>query len=189
MQPTPEHWLPIPGYEGHYEVSDHGRVRSLARMVEQPEKRSYLRRERILKQTAGRRGYMRVTLFREGVGMARPVHQLVLEAFVGPCPEGMEACHWNDVPDNNHVSNLRWDTPSANMRDKVRNGGHHLKNMTHCMQGHEFTEANTYVGANGKRQCRPCAAAGARARRARRAANKAQAIDALLDRRNNLTHP
>lgn len=51
------------------------------------------------------------------------VHQLVLEAFVGPCPAGMEACHFPDRnPSNNSLSNLRWDTHAANAGDQVRHG-------------------------------------------------------------------
>lgn len=51
------------------------------------------------------------------------VHRLVLEAFVGPCPPGMEACHFPDRDrTNNNLSNLRWDTTLANMRDKIKHG-------------------------------------------------------------------
>jgi hypothetical protein len=50
------------------------------------------------------------------------VHRLVLEAFVGPCPAGMEACHNNGVRTDNRLENLRWDTRSANCRDRIRHG-------------------------------------------------------------------
>jgi hypothetical protein len=52
------------------------------------------------------------------------VHRLVLEAFVGPCPDGMEACHIDGDSWNNSLSNLRWDTPLANARDRKRHGSH-----------------------------------------------------------------
>jgi hypothetical protein len=71
-------------------------------------------------------GYLRV-----GVGWANGrqvfarVHTLVLEAFVGPCPEGMLACHDPDhTPTNNNVSNLRWGTQSENMEDAKKHGRH-----------------------------------------------------------------
>lgn len=54
--------------------------------------------------------------------MARMVHHLVLEAFIGRCPEGMYACHNNDIKTDNCLSNLRWDTPEANWGDRFRNG-------------------------------------------------------------------
>jgi hypothetical protein len=62
---------------------------------------------------------MRVNL---GRGCMRYVHRLVLEAFIGPCPHGMEACHWDGRPENNQLSNLRWDTDLANQADSARHG-------------------------------------------------------------------
>jgi hypothetical protein len=51
------------------------------------------------------------------------VHRLILEAFVGPCPEGMETCHFPDInPTNNALENLRWDTRSENTRDQIASG-------------------------------------------------------------------
>jgi predicted XRE-type DNA-binding protein len=53
------------------------------------------------------------------------IHRLVLEAFVGPCPAGMEACHFPDRdPDNNHLENLRWGTKSDNAKDAMQHGTH-----------------------------------------------------------------
>jgi hypothetical protein len=57
-----------------------------------------------------------------GKGAAMYVHRIVLEAFVGPCPTGMVACHADDVKADNRLENLRWDTQSANCHDAVRNG-------------------------------------------------------------------
>lgn len=56
-------------------------------------------------------------------GIAKYVHHLVLEAFVGPRPSGMEACHFPDRnPANNSLSNLRWDTRKSNRNDMVTHG-------------------------------------------------------------------
>src|SRR5262245_39281520 len=61
-------------------------------------------------------GYVRVNLVGDGVNVSRAVHCLVLEAFVGPCPPGMEACHFPDSNRaNNNLSNLRWDTHIENI--------------------------------------------------------------------------
>ena len=72
-----------------------------------------------------RRGYERVGLRQHNRIHWRAVHHLVLEAFVGPRPEGMEGCHFPD-PDkrNNAVENLRWDTPKGNSSDTVKLGRH-----------------------------------------------------------------
>lgn len=50
------------------------------------------------------------------------VHRLVLQAYVGPCPEGLECCHNDGNPSNNKLENLRWDTKQNNVKDKRRHG-------------------------------------------------------------------
>lgn len=69
-------------------------------------------------------GHLRVVPYRaDGTHPMRFVHHLVLEAFVGPCPEGMEACHFPDSdPKNNSLCNLRWGTHADNEADKVVHG-------------------------------------------------------------------
>jgi hypothetical protein len=49
-------------------------------------------------------------------------HRLILEAFVGPCPQGQEACHINGVKTDNRITNLRWDTRKENGADRARHG-------------------------------------------------------------------
>src|SRR5947207_9146057 len=86
-----ERWLPIVGYEGFYEVSDLGWVRSLDRLVGGPQgPASRIFPGRILKQYTQKppRDYPSVNLSRESVPTVCPVHRLVLEAFAGPCPDG-----------------------------------------------------------------------------------------------------
>jgi hypothetical protein len=67
-------------------------------------------------------GHLTLRLTRGGKGHNRMVHRLVLEAFVGPCPPTMEACHSDGNPANNRLENLRWDTKAANAQDKIRHG-------------------------------------------------------------------
>ena len=52
----------------------------------------------------------------------RNIHQLILETFVGPCPEGLEACHNDGNAENNALDNLRWDTKKSNQADRVAHG-------------------------------------------------------------------
>lgn len=131
-----EEWRDIPGYEGYYQASSHGRVRGLDRVIEHSGTGKARIRGRILSPGKRKTGHLIVNLRRGGGARTVPVHRLVLEAFVGPRPEGMECCHWDDNPANNHLSNLRWDTPSSNEQDKIRNGGDHNVNKTHCPRGH-----------------------------------------------------
>jgi len=67
-------------------------------------------------------GYYAVILHNRGATRHAQVHRLVLEAFVGPCPDGHVACHANDVRTDNRLENLRWDTRQANSADAKRNG-------------------------------------------------------------------
>ena len=109
----PERWRGVPGEPG-YAVSDHGRVRSLDRALSDGRTAGGM----MLAATPDQDGYLRVRLR----GRWRRVHHLVLEAFVRARPRGMEGCHGNDVRDDNHLANLRWDTHGENERDKRRAG-------------------------------------------------------------------
>lgn len=111
---TKERWQPIPGFEGHYDVSDMGRVRSHSRLSQGRDLRQHI--------TAG---YHRVSLCAWDLGRqkkAHLVHRLVLTAFVGPCPEGMEALHINGNSSDNRLCNLRWGTRAENVADQVAHG-------------------------------------------------------------------
>lgn len=166
-----ERWLPIPGWEGSYEVSDHGRVRSLDRIVPTSHRRTRMARGRILKPGYVRGVHQFVNLSRkrgDGKATSRYVHQLVLEAFVGPCPSGMEVCHWNDDGTDNRLSNLRYASVSENRYDLVRNGKHHNANKSHCIRGHALTGENVYSPPSGGRQCWTCKRDAKRKRRAER---------------------
>lgn len=61
---------------------------------------------------------------KDGREVRTEVHRIVLEAFVGRCPNGMEACHNNGIPTDNRLENLRWDTHSSNMQDTILHGTH-----------------------------------------------------------------
>lgn len=108
---TAVNWRPVPGWPT-YAVSDNGLVRGP--------------RGWVLKATPMRTGHRRVRLLDGERERWALVHVLVLEAFVGSCPPGMECCHGDGDPDNNRLSNLRWDTHRANMLDAVRHGTHNF---------------------------------------------------------------
>jgi hypothetical protein len=94
---------PVSGFPGYF-VSTNGTVFRALKAV--PQKTSK---------------HLTVGLHREKRQFRKRVHRLVLETFVGPCPDGMEALHEDDDPTNNHISNLRWGTRQQNREDMIRN--------------------------------------------------------------------
>jgi hypothetical protein len=73
------------------------------------------------------------------------IAHLVLEAFVGPCPVGMECCHYDDDKFNNELSNLRWDTHSNNLKDRCRNIGRWNENKGEGNPAAKLTEARVVL--------------------------------------------
>lgn len=109
----------IPGFP-FYRVGDDGSVWTCQKCGRGAGRPGRWRRK--TPKRAGK-GYLWVTLCNGDVRRHEYVHTLVLEAFVGPRPEGMEACHSPDRnPANCAATNLRWDTPSANNLDKIAHG-------------------------------------------------------------------
>ncbi len=75
-----------------------------------------------LKPNRLKQGYQQVTLYRSGKSYYHRTHQMVLTAFVGPCPAGMVGRHLDGNPENNDLSNLVWSTQSVNLADRNRHG-------------------------------------------------------------------
>lgn len=160
-----ERWLDIPGYEGWYQVSDHGRVRGVDRYVPHARYgRQFIAGQLIIPQDNG--------MGRLQVGLRKRqflVHRLVMSVFVGPCPDGMEVCHNNGDPQDNRLCNLRYDTHSGNMQDcKVHGTQAHQQQ---CVNGHRRDEHEQYFW-RGQRFCNTCRLAKIKRANDRRAARK-----------------
>ncbi len=122
-----EEWRDVVGYEGLYQVSNLGRVKSLDRIVKCPNRwggihqlKVSARFMKLVKQP--RCGHFTLVLCRGGCIRGASVHKLVMGAFIGPCPEGMEVCHNDGNPGNNHLANLRYDTHRNNQHDMIHHG-------------------------------------------------------------------
>ena len=110
-----EWWQPVVGYERNYQVSTHGRVRSIITNFGRP-------RSRLLKPRTADSGYANVWLCLNSKVRRHFVHRLVMAAFIGPLPPEKQVNHRDGVKANNHVYNLEYVTPSENHLHALRTG-------------------------------------------------------------------
>ena len=124
-----ENWKSVFGWSGIYEVSDQGRVRSLPRETLAGRAGLRLHPGKLIAPFI-RQGRRFVNLFDGDKRATCTVHRLVLEAFVGPRPKGMECRHLDGDSANNRLGNLVWGTKIENETDKVRHGTAHRIPLT-----------------------------------------------------------
>lgn len=131
-----EVWKDVPRYTGYYQASSKGRVKSLPRVVPMCDGRKYTVAGKILTQKPQGQ-YMTVVLSQNGKETTELVHRLVLEAFVGSCPERMQCRHLNGDGTDNRADNLIWGTSEEQARDRERHGTTILgrKGATHKLTG------------------------------------------------------
>lgn len=103
-----EEWKDIEGYEGLYQVSNLGRVRSL-----------WFEKERILKLYKNVKGYYCISLCKNGIHQNRSVHRLVAEAFIPNTDNKPSIDHINTIKNDNRVENLRWVTNKENSNNPL----------------------------------------------------------------------
>jgi hypothetical protein len=123
---TDEKWRPVPGFEGHYDVSDRGRVRTWKTG------RGKRRDTPVQMSGSASHGRPRVVLRKPGLRKSYGIGTLVLLAFVGPSDQW--CLHWDDDPWNNRLENLRWGTAKENSGDARRNGS------LYCGEGHHWSK-------------------------------------------------
>lgn len=124
--PLPEEWRDVPGYVGRYEVSNLGGVRTIARKIRIGAGHRYVPVINIYqaKVSRGSTPYMQVTLWVGHRGKTFKTHALVLAAFIGPKPEGMQCRHLDGDSLRNHADNLEWGTVQQNIADRTMHGRH-----------------------------------------------------------------
>lgn len=156
-----EEWKPVIGYEGLYEISNLGRVKSVLRVVPRKNGIPQTINEKIKATSKNPQGYTTVVLYNGGQGRTVTVHSLVMAAFVGPRPEGYDICHSNDDRSDPRLENLRYDTRRENNLDAVKRNRNFNTKKTHCHRGHPLSGDNIYNDPN-KRACKTCARGRAR---------------------------
>ena len=124
-----EEWKDILGFEGLYQASNMGRIKSLERIKKGKNGCLVTVKEKILKPQINR-GYYRVNLYKNLIQKNYRVHRLVWEAFNGSIPEGLHVNHINEVKTDNRLENLNLMTPKENTNWGTRNerAGKVLKN-------------------------------------------------------------
>jgi|SRR5690625_41910 len=110
-----EIWKDVVGYEGFYQVSNLGNVRSTHRVVRGKGGSPKLLNSVVLKQEEMHDGYLRVGLSKNGTCKRFPVHRLVAEAFISNPNKHPVVNHKDEIKSNNHASNLEWCTQSYNV--------------------------------------------------------------------------
>ena len=112
-------WKSVFGFEGFYEASSDGEIRSIRR--QNPKNKRFMGGN-IVKPILGSKGYYVVNLTKTGTRKQVFLHKLILEAFIGPRPQNLQACHNDGNRLNCNIENLRWDTASGNHKDKRKHG-------------------------------------------------------------------
>ena len=125
-----EIWKDIPEYEGRYQVSNLGNVKTLTRLVIE-HRRTYIRNGKILNQYNDKAGYYKVKLYNgDGSFLSKGVHQLVASLFI-PNPNNYpQVNHIDGNPRNNEISNLEWCSNSQNTKHAYSTGLKKIENYT-----------------------------------------------------------
>jgi hypothetical protein len=114
-----EIWINIKDYEGLYQISNFGRVKSLER-IKKPGKGFYFRKERVLRETKDKDGYLYVVLLKESYRYTVKIHRLVAKAFIPNPEDKKQVNHKNGIKTDNNVDNLEWVTQSENITHSFR---------------------------------------------------------------------
>lgn len=112
-----EIWKEIRGYDGLYQISNWGRVKSLERI----DNNNHPIKEKILTPQKNKYGYYKIILSKNGKQKSFQIHRLVYETFVGEIPDGMQCNHINEIKTDNRLENLNLMSPKENSNWGTRN--------------------------------------------------------------------
>lgn len=155
-----ECWRPIAGFEGIYEASTTGKVRSVDRATKLANGNVRKYRGQLISQFENSAGYYVIRLSKNGKTSPHRVHRIVAETFIGERGQGLEIRHLDGNPKNNDVSNLKYGTHSENMFDKRGHGTDYNANKSVGNCGHTLVDERNLVksrfASHGHRICLAC---------------------------------
>jgi len=148
-----EIWRDVPGWEGVYQVSCRGRVKSLERTCKARGGGTRVIPKRILKAAKDIHGYLTVSFSRDGIKKTYRVHCMICEAFIGVRPNEMEVRHLNGQRDDNRAENLVYGTHQENEADRVLHGtdGNGEKNVNAKLTADQVREIRMLLETDVKR--------------------------------------
>ncbi|MFQ5769055.1 MAG: HNH endonuclease signature motif containing protein [bacterium] len=118
----------IPNFPGYWADIDGNIWSSKKRVKSQKSNKGWININKPIKKLTyvmNTSGYLQVGLHKKGKFIVERIHRLILETFVGTCPQDMECCHGNGIRTDNRLENLRWGTRADNIRDAINHGNHY----------------------------------------------------------------
>ena len=153
-----EIWKPIKGYEGFYEVSDIGRIRTIAHYTISKDGRLMFIPQKIKKPSITRKGYYYVRLSQNGKGKCFKIHLLVANAFIPNVENKPFVDHINTIKTDNRACNLRWVTSKENTRNPLTI--RHIINACateECKEKQRQTKKSLFSARSVFRRAKDCA--------------------------------
>ena len=143
-QMNKEIWKDVPGYEGIYQVSSYGRIKSLKRVIMRKDGKPYTQVEKILKPGTNHKGYLGCSFRKNFVAKPVIVHRLVALAFIDNPNNLPQVNHKDGNKKNNRVENLEWITNYDNMQHSIITGIRNVKKITDNLKKVNSRKVNQY---------------------------------------------
>lgn len=152
-----EAWKDIKDYEGLYQVSNTGKIKSIDRYVNYKLNKKRLIKGSIKKLTLNEKGYLKVTLFKNGKGCTREIQRIVAETFIPNLDNKEQVNHIDGNKQNNNINNLEWCSPRENTIHSINVLEHYKKPVIQFDLKGKYVNAYMSIKEAGeKNNIRPC---------------------------------